>query len=238
MKGLLMKDFAMKNLILALDCSLRWTNVAVFADGGTVVSKRLDIGRRQAAELPVAVECALKEADRSFGDIGLVAVTNGPGYFTGIRVGASYAAALAYGLGVKLAPVSTLHMLAYPSVLRSRPALVLVYAGKERVYAASFGCARHWNVEDLPTGEYEGGQLDAWISSRENSGRKDLLLVSDDPQKAAESSGLTSREIAQASPDASVVAEMVWRAQESDTPFVAVSPMELKVFYHRSPQVG
>ncbi|MDR1377339.1 MAG: tRNA (adenosine(37)-N6)-threonylcarbamoyltransferase complex dimerization subunit type 1 TsaB [Synergistaceae bacterium] len=224
----------MKELILALDCSLRWTNVAVFADGGTLVSKHLDIGRRQAAELPLVVEGALKEARCAFGDVGLVAVTNGPGYFTGIRVGASYAAALAYGLGVKLAPVSTLYMLAYPGVLRSQPTLVLVYAGKGRVYAASFGCVQPWN--DLPPGEYEGGQLDAWISSREDSGRN-LLLVSDDPQKAAENSGLTSREISQASPDASIVAEIVWRAQKSNASTV-VSPMELKISYHRNPQVN
>ena len=128
----------MKDLILALDCSLRWTNVAVFADGGVLLSKCLDIGRRQAAELPLVVEGALKETGRAFSDIGLVAVTNGPGYFTGIRVGAAYAAALAYGLGVKIAPVSTLHMLAYPRVLQSQPVLALVYAGRESVYAASF----------------------------------------------------------------------------------------------------
>jgi tRNA threonylcarbamoyl adenosine modification protein YeaZ len=224
----------MRDLILALDCSLRWTNVAVFADGKALVSQRLDIGRRQAAELPLVVEGALNETRRTFGDIGLVAVTNGPGYFNGIRVGASYAAALAYGLGVKVAPVSTLHMLAYPSILQSRPVLVLVYAGRGRVYAASFGCAQYLNGEDLPTGEYGGGQLDAWFSSQESSGWKNFLLVSDDPQKTVETLGLTSREISQASPDASIVAEIAWRARNTRVS-PEVSPMKLKIFYHRNP---
>jgi tRNA threonylcarbamoyl adenosine modification protein YeaZ len=230
----------MKDLILALDCSLRWTNAAVLADGDVLVSEHLDIGRRQAAELPLVAERALKETNHAFSDIGLVAVTNGPGYFTGIRVGASYAAALAYGLGVKIAPVSTLHMLAYPSILQSRPVLALVYAGKGSVYAASFGCAQYLNTADLPAGEYGGGQLDAWLSSHEGLGGKDILLVSDNPEKTVETSGLTSREILQASPDASIVAKIAWSARESaDSPISPIiSPMELKIFYHRDPQVG
>jgi tRNA threonylcarbamoyl adenosine modification protein YeaZ len=231
----------MKNVILALDCSLRWTNVAVFADGDVLVSKRLDIGRRQAAELPLVAEHALEETNRTFGDVGLVAVTNGPGYFTGIRVGASYAAALAYGLGVKVAPVSTLLMLAYPSLLESRPVLALVYAGKKRVYAASFGCAQYLNAQDLPAGEYEGGQLDTWISSHQGPDRKNILLVSDEPEKAAETSGLTCREIIQAPPDASIVAKIATQKSTDSSAFPEPSivfPMELKIFYHRNPHVG
>ncbi|MDR1978336.1 MAG: tRNA (adenosine(37)-N6)-threonylcarbamoyltransferase complex dimerization subunit type 1 TsaB [Synergistaceae bacterium] len=232
-KGLCVK---MSDLILALDCSLRWTNVAVLRDGDIFASKRLDIGRRQAAELPLVVESALSEANGAFGDVGLVAVTNGPGYFTGIRVGASYAAALAYGLGVKVAPVSTLHMLAYSHILQSRPVLALVYAGRGRAYAASFGCARHLNIADLPAGEYGGDQLAAWLSSREGPGWKDVFLVSDDPGKAVENLWPTPPQpVLQAPPDASVVAKIAWNARESGD---VVSPMELKIFYHRDPQVG
>jgi tRNA threonylcarbamoyladenosine biosynthesis protein TsaB len=230
----------MKDLILALDCSLRWTNAAVLEDGDVVASECLDIGRRQAAELPLVAERALKETNHVFSDIGLVAVTNGPGYFTGIRAGASYAAALAYGLGVKVAPVSTLHMLAYAHILQSQPVLALVYAGKGRVYAASFGCAQYLNTEDLPAGEYGRDQLDAWLSSHEGhkgSGRKKLLLVSDHPEKTVETLGLTSREILQALPDASIVAKIAWSAQKSNASLI-VSPMELKIFYHRAPQIG
>ena len=103
----------MGKALLALDCSLKWTNVAVLSlsDGGLLAAERLNIGRRQSAELPLVVESILAKTKRGFGDLGLVAVTNGPGYFTGIRVGASYAMALAYGLNLKLVPVYTLHML-------------------------------------------------------------------------------------------------------------------------------
>ncbi|MDR2529425.1 MAG: tRNA (adenosine(37)-N6)-threonylcarbamoyltransferase complex dimerization subunit type 1 TsaB [Synergistaceae bacterium] len=112
--------------LLALDCSLKRTNAAVLSlsEGELLAVKRLDIGRRQVVELPLAMEGLLAETGRSFGDLGLVAVTNGPGYFTGIRVGVSYGAALAHGLGLKIAPAFTLHMLTFPWLSQAKTVLV------------------------------------------------------------------------------------------------------------------
>ena len=208
----------MEKLILALDCSLRWTNVAVFSGGDVLASERLDIGRRQAAELPAIVENTLSTAGHSFGQIGLLAVTNGPGYFTGIRVGVSYAAALAYGLGIKVAPVSTLHMLAY-SITGRTAALVVVYAGRERVYAASFGCGVE---EKLPEGEYKKEEIERWLA------KHNAIVASDDPEKTFLPS--LGREITLVRPDAADVARIAWQS-----PDTAVHPMELRVFYHRDP---
>ena len=215
----------MEKLILALDCSLRWTNVAVFSGGDVLASERLDIGRRQAAELPIIVRNALSDAGRSFGRVGLLAVTNGPGYFTGIRVGVSYAAALAYGLGVKVAPVSTLHMLAGP--LAKTPALVAVYAGRERVYAASFGHVGRGDGEKLPAGEYGREEIERWLLRHE-----DAAVISDDPEKTFLPNLLPGlgREALTVYPDASEVARIAWH-----DPGAAVHPMELRVSYHRSP---
>ena len=205
----------MEKLILALDCSLRWTNVAVSLGGDVLVSESLDIGRRQAAELPSIINNALSDAGYSFAQVGLVAVTNGPGYFTGIRVGASYAAALAYGLGVKITPVSTLHMLASQ---RAGPVLVVVYAGRERAYAASFGCE-----DALPAGEYKQDEIERWLN-----GHEDAEVVSDDPGRTFLPD--LGREVSQVRPDASEVARIAWRSPDD-----AVHPTELRVSYHRSP---
>jgi tRNA threonylcarbamoyladenosine biosynthesis protein TsaB len=211
-------------LILALDCSLRWTAVSVFSEEGVLTEERIDAKRRQATELPLAVERALTKTGRSFGDISLLAVTNGPGYFTGVRVGAAYAAALAYGLGVKIAPVSTLYMLAWPRAGRSLPVLAAAYAGRGCVYAASFGCG-----EDLSQGEYKKDGLEAWLVRH-----GDAVILSDDPPKIVETLPfLGSREIQLSLPDASAVAKIAWSARKT-----AIDPMELRVFYHRAPQVG
>ena len=210
----------MSNLILALDCSLRWTNVAVFGDGDRLASEQLDIARRQAAELPLIVERILEKTGRRLADIGLIAFTNGPGYFTGIRVGASYAAALAYGLGVKVVPVSTLSMLAFSKIQQSQAALAVVYAGRGCVYAASFGCG-----DDLAEGEYRGETLEAWLNVHGS-----VIAVSDDPQRACDATSL-KYPVQQVLPDASVVAQIAWRDRET-----AISPMKLRIAYHRLPQ--
>ncbi|MDR2522114.1 MAG: tRNA (adenosine(37)-N6)-threonylcarbamoyltransferase complex dimerization subunit type 1 TsaB [Synergistaceae bacterium] len=205
--------------LLALDCSLKWTNVAVLSlsDGGLLAAERLNLGRRQSAELPLVVKGVLAKTKRGFSDLGLVAVTNGPGYFTGIRVGASYAMALAYGLNLKLVPVSTLRMLAFPWFPKA--VLAAVHAGRERLYAASFGSLSRV----LPLGEYSSGKLADWLDAQES---ESFLLVSDDPQKTAES--LPGRTILPAAPDAAIVAQIAWNSRET----ASVSPMELRIFYH------
>ena len=88
-----MKD----DVMLVLDCSLRLTGAAVARCGEVLSQESEDLGRRQAAELPLMAERVLAAAGMTFADIDLMAVTSGPGYFTGIRVGVAYAAALAYG---------------------------------------------------------------------------------------------------------------------------------------------
>ena len=221
-----MKD----DVMLVLDCSLRLTGAAVARCGTVLAQESADLGRRQAAELPLMAERVLAAAGMAFADVGLTAVTSGPGYFTGIRVGAAYAAALAYGLGVRIVPVSSLEMLA-----SSHPAfsagtfseesegevLAVVYAGRGFVYAASFGSGS----DALPVGEYGGEPLEAWMK-----GHSGAAAVSDDPGRAAEAAGLTFP-IVPIRPDVARAAELAW-AQRAR----AVSPLEFRAVYCRAPQ--
>ena len=221
-----MKD----DVMLVLDCSLRLTGAAVARCGTVLAQESADLGRRQAAELPLMAERVLAAAGMTFADIDLMAVTSGPGYFTGIRVGVAYAAALAYGLGVRIVPVSSLEMLA-----SSHPAfsagtfseesegevLAVVYAGRGFVYAASFGSGS----DALPVGEYGGEPLEAWMK-----GHSGAAAVSDDPGRAAEAAGLTFP-IVPIRPDVARAAELAWARQAC-----AVSPLEFRAVYCRAPQ--
>ena len=206
--------------MLAVDCSLRITGVALAQEGKAVASESLDLGRRQSAELPLMAERLLAEAGWTWSDIGLVAVTNGPGYFTGIRVGAAWASALAYGLGVPVAPVSPLEMLA-KSVEGEGGVLSLVYAGRGAVYAASFRCGN-----PLEQGEYKGPEVAAWLEGREG-----IAIVSDDAARASSALGVElPARILEVRPDVARAAEIAWARRED-----AVSPMKLRLSYCRSP---
>jgi tRNA threonylcarbamoyladenosine biosynthesis protein TsaB len=98
------------SLVLALDCAISGLGVAVVRDDACLASVREE-GRDQAARLFSAVSSALREANVARHDLSLIAVTIGPGSFTGVRVGLAAARGLALGLGVPLAGVSTVSVL-------------------------------------------------------------------------------------------------------------------------------
>ncbi|MDR2779671.1 MAG: tRNA (adenosine(37)-N6)-threonylcarbamoyltransferase complex dimerization subunit type 1 TsaB, partial [Synergistaceae bacterium] len=78
-------------LTLALDCALRRINLGA-SDGGKLLGEfSADVGARQSEILPPAVQNFLSALGKTVRDVELIAVTAGPGYFTGIRVGLSYA---------------------------------------------------------------------------------------------------------------------------------------------------
>lgn len=216
-----------QNKILALDCSLRLTCAALGEGDNIICSECLDLGRRQAAELPALVsEKILKNAGLSFDDIDFIALANGPGYFTGIRVGAAYAAALAYALGIKIIPVSSLEMLAYNYLNLEnnlKNILVMVYAGHGSVYAASFNLDENLKNENLKLGNYDFSAVKNFIDKNKN-----LSVISDDPERALNALNCNLNEIncEPVRPNA----EGLIRAALKKIDF-AVNPAELKIEY-------
>ncbi len=102
------------NLSLAIDNSLGFLNLALGIDG-TVLEERHAAFQRPTSEvLSLNVKKILYDHDYTVQDVGLILVTLGPGSFTGIRVALSFAKGLSTGLGIEVAGVSTLDVLAYP----------------------------------------------------------------------------------------------------------------------------
>lgn len=94
------------SIVLAFDCAVSGQGVAVVR-GGAVLASRREEGREQAARLLPAIGETLDEAGVGRRAIDLIAVTTGPGSFTGVRVGLAAARGLAVGLGVPLAGIVT-----------------------------------------------------------------------------------------------------------------------------------
>jgi tRNA threonylcarbamoyladenosine biosynthesis protein TsaB len=94
------------SLVLAFDCAVTGLAVAVVRDGAPLASHRAE-GRDQAATLLPAIASTLEQAGTSRKDVAMIAVTVGPGSFTGVRVGLAAARGLAVALGVPLAGITT-----------------------------------------------------------------------------------------------------------------------------------
>ncbi len=72
----------------------------------------IDIGKGHAEHLMAVVEAAMKQAGVEYSDLGAVAVSVGPGSFTGVRVGVSAARGFAMALKIPAIGVTTLEAIA------------------------------------------------------------------------------------------------------------------------------
>jgi tRNA threonylcarbamoyladenosine biosynthesis protein TsaB len=96
--------------VLAFDCAVSGLGIAVVRDG-TCLARLYEEGRDQAARLLPAIGSALDQGAIERRELDLIAVTIGPGSFTGVRVGLAAARGLAVGLGIPLAGMATTSVL-------------------------------------------------------------------------------------------------------------------------------
>lgn len=103
--------------ILNIETSTNVCSVAV-SQGGVCLFKRVDnSGPNHAVALGVFVDEALSFADSRAIPLDAVAVSCGPGSYTGLRIGVSMAKGICYGRGLKLIAVPTLELMAVPVLL-------------------------------------------------------------------------------------------------------------------------
>ena len=114
--------------ILGFDCAGSGCAAAVLA-GDRVVARRAEkLERGQAARLMPLIAETLKEAGLAPADLDLIAVTTGPGGFTGIRIGLAAARGLALAAGIPAVGVSNFAASAASSPPASRQGRALVVA--------------------------------------------------------------------------------------------------------------
>jgi len=123
--------------LLAFESSGTLGGVALLADGQSVATKNLDEGLTHGRLLLPAAEACLREAGIRATDLAAVAVSAGPGSYTGTRVGVMAAKALAYGLGIPVIGVSSLEALAWTAA-KEGVVLAVQNARRDEVYAGAY----------------------------------------------------------------------------------------------------
>ncbi len=120
-------------MILAIETATPRGSVALVAGGAVVAEAVLPPGRQASETLLAAVRDVTggRPAER-------VAVSAGPGSFTGLRVGLAAAKGLCFGWGVPLVPVPTLHALALRFPGEGTTVCPVLDAKKKQVYAGLF----------------------------------------------------------------------------------------------------
>ncbi|WP_230688104.1 tRNA (adenosine(37)-N6)-threonylcarbamoyltransferase complex dimerization subunit type 1 TsaB [Hymenobacter jeongseonensis] len=101
-------------IILALETSSPVCSVALhrIADASLVGQSELRLDKSHSTHLTILIEQLLENTGHSLADLAAVAVSDGPGSYTGLRIGAAAAKGLCFALDIPLVAVSTLKALA------------------------------------------------------------------------------------------------------------------------------
>lgn len=128
-------------IILSIETATTVCSVALSKDGSVIGSREINEGFVHAEKLTVFIQEILKEAQLEAAQLSAVAVSSGPGSYTGLRIGASVAKGLCYALDLPLISVPTLEAMAlgaislYPNDAFYCP---MIDARRMEVYCALF----------------------------------------------------------------------------------------------------
>ncbi len=142
----------MPHVLIALETATDVCGVALLREGRVEVELSLRRPRRHAAQLAPLVRDALRYGGLEPADLSAVAVSMGPGSYTGLRIGVSTAKGLCMATDAALVGVPTLEALAAsvaPCAEAGHVLLPLLDARRDEVYAAAFRREARGAVEPI-----------------------------------------------------------------------------------------
>ena len=129
------------SLILGIDTSTSSGSVALLQDGQLVGSQLYSIEKSHSNLLHVMIKQMMSNAGCKMDELSAVAVAEGPGSYTGLRIGVSAAKGLCLALDIPLIAVNTLEAMAYQMYRRSTDDVLycpMLDARRMEVYSALF----------------------------------------------------------------------------------------------------
>ncbi|MCZ8331905.1 MAG: tRNA (adenosine(37)-N6)-threonylcarbamoyltransferase complex dimerization subunit type 1 TsaB [Flavobacterium sp.] len=124
--------------ILNIETATKNCSVSLAKNGETILCKEVaEQGYSHAEKLHVFIEEIVNEANLNFSEIKAVAVSKGPGSYTGLRIGVSAAKGLCYALQIPLISIDTMQVLAKKAVVDGL-IVPMIDARRMEVYSAIF----------------------------------------------------------------------------------------------------
>ncbi len=127
-------------LLLALDTATDRGGLALLQDDQVLEELTLETPGSFLVHLLPALEVLLAQTGRSLKEVEAICVSQGPGNFTGLRLGLATAQGLALSLGCPAVPVPTLEVLAAPFAGHPHPLAAMADAKRQEVYLGRFDC--------------------------------------------------------------------------------------------------
>ncbi|MBK7561758.1 MAG: tRNA (adenosine(37)-N6)-threonylcarbamoyltransferase complex dimerization subunit type 1 TsaB [Chitinophagaceae bacterium] len=218
------------SLILTIDTALDTASVCMAQDGEALHSVTLENQKDQASWLHAAIQEMLRKAGYSLNQFEAVAVSIGPGSYTGLRVGLAAAKGLCYALDIPLLAVSTLEIMAW-AVKEEATGLIcpLIDARRMEVFTAIYD-------KELKEISFPAAMIVEETSFASLLKTQPILFCGNGRKKLEALISNTNAQFTDTSPDASALAQISYNHfQLKKFANLAYSePLYLKEFY--SPQ--
>lgn len=125
--------------IIQIETATKNCSVALSCNGATIALKEIaDLGFTHAENLHVFIDEILSESGIQFKQISAVAVSQGPGSYTGLRIGVSAAKGLCFSLDIPLIALDTLEILSKQISVKEGLVIPLLDARRMEVYTAVY----------------------------------------------------------------------------------------------------
>ncbi|MET0421605.1 MAG: tRNA (adenosine(37)-N6)-threonylcarbamoyltransferase complex dimerization subunit type 1 TsaB, partial [Acidimicrobiia bacterium] len=132
-------------LVLAMDTATPRVSVALGRDGHVIAELQIATdttrgsrARRHAELLAPGIQALCEQAGVELAQLAAIAVDEGPGLFTGLRVGVTTAKVMAQVLAIPVVPVPSLDLVAYPLRHSPRRIVAVLDARRREVFTASY----------------------------------------------------------------------------------------------------
>ena len=151
-------------LILGIDTSTNVGTVAIYSDTkGTLGEISVNINKTHSENIMVMIDELFKLTNTTINDIDKIAVSIGPGSFTGIRIGVAVAKGLASATNCKIVGVNELDIIAGNSTSNECEICSIIDARKERGYYCTF---KYENGILKQLEDYKVGELREFLETR------------------------------------------------------------------------
>jgi tRNA threonylcarbamoyladenosine biosynthesis protein TsaB len=125
--------------ILNIETSTKNCSVALAQNGQLLLCKEIaEMGYSHAEKLHVFIDEILAETAVSFPQLSAIAVSSGPGSYTGLRIGVSAAKGLSFALAIPLISIDTLTSMAHQLTIENGWVVPMIDARRMEVYSALF----------------------------------------------------------------------------------------------------
>ena len=146
--------------ILALETSSSICSVAITHNDEILSMEEKDVMRKHAELLPDLTKISLNNINKTLDDIDAIAISIGPGSFTGLRIGLGFSKGIAYAKNLPIIPIPSMLSLAY-SLRKYEPRQGILHSHARNIFFQTF---RWKNNIPFPNEEVCVGEIDDYFS--------------------------------------------------------------------------